>query len=338
MPAEWYLMRRPLFNSGLEDDEFWAFGVDGFNELLDSAIGSDVELYDRRIDVPSVMIRAIVQNTTSDTVNNTTLRQILCNIGFLKCGQYVRFDDAWWIVATRPDNNRVYEKAILWKCKYTIRFLSVLDGKTIVEYPLYDTNSTQYGTGETDKVAMSVGSGEHLIYLPHNEETVLIDRGFRFIMDRNRQNPTVYRITQVDTTSYAVGDESDGGLLQWSVIETQFNEATDSKEEMIADFYHTEIGDGGGGDDETGIVLADLDGDQRIALGEEKTVSVVSDAPFTARVEPDDGDVTISEVTDDSVTLRAGNDRGAVGHVVTLHVSSEESGQEAQLAIQIVNW
>ena len=35
----WYRMTRPLFNSGFEDDEFWAYGQDGFQEVLDSFIG-----------------------------------------------------------------------------------------------------------------------------------------------------------------------------------------------------------------------------------------------------------------------------------------------------------
>lgn len=43
----WYRMTRPLFNSGFEDDEFWAYGQDGFQEVLDSFIGSDILIYDR---------------------------------------------------------------------------------------------------------------------------------------------------------------------------------------------------------------------------------------------------------------------------------------------------
>ena len=45
----WYRMTRPLFNSGFEDDEFWAYGQDGFQEVLDSFIGSDVLIYDKAI-------------------------------------------------------------------------------------------------------------------------------------------------------------------------------------------------------------------------------------------------------------------------------------------------
>lgn len=141
----WYRMTRPLFNSGFEDDEFWAYGQDGFQEVLDSFIGSDVLIYDKAIGTEPQQVRAIVQQKTSDVYNSTTVRQILCNIGILRCGQYVKHDGAFWLVSSLPDNNRIYEKAVLWKCKYSIRFVSPLTGE-IVEYPVYSTNSTQYGT------------------------------------------------------------------------------------------------------------------------------------------------------------------------------------------------
>lgn len=77
----WYRMTRPLFNSGFEDDEFWAYGQDGFQEVLDSFIGSDVLIYDKAIGTEPQQVRAIVQQKTSDVYNSTTVRQILCNIG-----------------------------------------------------------------------------------------------------------------------------------------------------------------------------------------------------------------------------------------------------------------
>ena len=53
-----------------------------------------------------------------------------------------------WLVYSLPDNNKMYEKAIAWQCKYSIKFVSPTSGE-IVEYPVYDINSTQYGSGET---------------------------------------------------------------------------------------------------------------------------------------------------------------------------------------------
>lgn len=74
---------------------------------------------------------------------------------------------------------------------------SILRGK-FVEYPVYSTNSTQYGTGEAEKTQLAVGADQHLIYVPYNQETIMLDTQTRFLMDKNRVNPSAYRITRVD--------------------------------------------------------------------------------------------------------------------------------------------
>lgn len=344
----WYRMTRPLFNSGYEDDEFWAYGRDGFQEVLDSFIGSDVEVYDKTLSVEPKIIRAIVQQTTSDVYNSTVVRQILCNIGTLKCGQYIKCEDAYWLVSSLPDNNRIYEKAVLWKCKHSIRFMSPLTGE-IVEYPVYSKNSTQYGTGIAEKTQMDVGEDQHLIYIPYNEETIMIENDFRFLMDKNRVSPSAYRITRVDPVSYAVGDEKlNDGLIEWAALQTQFNEATDNKDLMIADYYGKNVDDNSKipGDGGT-LLLTDEDGDNMLALGETKqiTISCLSQngeeiKNFSYQLEYDlaDGAATVLSESENAVALQASNDRRFVGANILIRATSAEIGSEATIRIKIVNW
>lgn len=343
----WYRMTRPLFNSGFEDDEFWVYGQDGFQEVLDSFIGCDVLLYDKTIRAEPQTVRAIVQNKTSDVFNSTTVRQILCNIGVLKCGQYVRHEGMLWMVSTLPDNNRIYEKAVLWKCRHSIRFLSPLTGE-IVEYPVYSTNSTQYGTGEAEKPHMNVGEDQHLIYIPYNEETILLDDRFRFLMDKRKDKPTAYRITRVDPVSFAVGSEkNEDGLIQWAVLQDQFNAQTDSAELMVADYDSWTVG----GTEEapgkgTRITLTDLDGDFRLACGETKRICVqVLDeegapvVPAQYRLEYDfGGAASIDGEEDGVIAVRACEDSSFAGKKIKIKAIHDGSGSEAVMTIQIVNW
>ena len=343
----WYRMTRPLFNSGFEDDEFWAYGQDGFQELLDSAIGSDVLIYDKSIQKEPITVRAIVQNKTSDVYNSTVVRQILCNIGVLKCGQYVECEGAMWLVSALPDNNRIYEKAVLWKCKHTIRFISPLTGE-IVKYPVYSTNSTQYGTGELEKTYMTVGEDQHLIYIPYNEETIKLDDQFRFLMDKNRESPSAYRITRVDPVSYAVGDErNEDGLIQWAVLQTQFNDATDSKELMIADYFPQKPEEVVPPAGQSGLVLTDLDGDQMLAIGETKQIQVkcvLPDGTETQisdyRIEYDFAGGAASVVSDNAglITLQAANNQSFVGKTIKIRAISDTLNSDTTIMIQIVNW
>lgn len=343
----WYRMTRPLFNSGFEDDEFWAYGQDGFQELLDSFIGVDVLIFDKMIRAEPQQVRAIIQQRTSDVYNSTMVRQILCDIGVLRCGQYVKHEGAFWLVSALPDNNRIYEKAVLWKCKHSIRFISPLTGE-IVEYPVYSTNSTQYGTGEAGKTQMTVGEDQHLIYLPYNEETIMLDAQARFLMDKNKANPTAYRITRVDPISYAVGSErAEDGLIQWAVLEDQFNAATDNAELMVADYYTFVPG----GMEETSgdnahITLTDLDGDFKIAVGETKQIRVqVLDknnspiVPLRYRLEYDfAGAASIVDETNGVITLQASDNPSFVGAQIEVKAIDDVSGSEAVMKIQIVNW
>ncbi len=346
---QWYRMKRPLFQSGFEDDEFWAYGQDGFDELLASAIGTDVLLYDKTIASTPLPARAIVQQKVSDTYASSTVRQILCRIGTLHCGQYVRCEGALWLVSGLPDNNRVYEKAVLWKCNHTLRFLSPVTGE-IVEYPIHSTNATQYGDGEANKPNMSIGDDKILVYLPYNEETIPIDNGFRFIMDKNRDKPSVYTVTRVDSTSFAVGVEKfEDGLVQWMVLQSQFNEVTDSREEMIADYYKpsdgSESGEAGAGGEM--LTLKDLDGDFRLTLGEEKEIAVGcvdadgnEVASFDYRMEYDlaDGAAEVISQSGNTITLRAATDERFVGAALTIRAVSDTLGSTAELTIRVVEW
>lgn len=341
----WYRMTRPLFNSGFEDDEFLAYGQDGFRELLDSFIARTVQIYDKRMYTEPTSVRAIVQNVTSDAISGTTLRQILCEIGTLRCGQYVKDDKAVWLVSGLPDNNHVYEKAVLWKCKHTIRFVSPLTGE-VVDYPVYSTNSTQYGTGELAKEHIAVGDSQHLVYVPYNEETIRVRTGMRIIMDKTSDQPSVYRVTQVDPLSMAVGDDLDGdGLIQWSMLQTQFNEETDNAELMVADYYNR-----GHSPDESdpslnpSITLIDEDGDGLLAIGETKRIRIqlkedgeaASGLSYELEYDMADGAARVESVENGIITLYAEKDRDNVGK--TISVTATAGDMKSTLEIQIVNW
>lgn len=341
---EWYRMKEPTFNSGFEDCEFYAYGADGFNEVLNSFLGSQVNIYDRRLSANPESRRVIIQNTTSDSESGAAIRQILTNIGVLKCGQYIETatpseKSAYWLVATMPDNNRIYEKAILWKCRYTLHFRSPLSGR-IVDYPIYVENATQYGSGENDREHIAIGDASYLIYIPHNAETIMLDDRFRFLMDRNRRYPTAYRVTQVDPVSYAVGDETDGGLIRWSVVETPYNEATDNSELMVADYYptHSEsVTDA--------IAIIDPDKNELVMVGETKElfvfVSSTDGVPIPADsfsyVVLDGEDVCESTARDgNKISIHIKNLKEAVGRTIT--VRAVNGTASADLVLTVANW
>ena len=236
MAKSWYLMTRPLFNSGLEKEEFENYSQDGFEDALESFISSDIEIYDQNF-ILLQSLKSIVQNVTADTESSSFIRQILIPIGNLKTGYYVKYNDSFWLIKDIVDNNGVYEKAIMFFCNYKMNFISDVSGE-IVSYPVYMKNATQYNSGETAREQETIGSSKFLIFIPYNEETIKIDHGKRFLIDKNHDNPTAFEITQVDTISHNFDD--DFAVIRWTLVESQFNPKTDNKELMIADYYKDE--------------------------------------------------------------------------------------------------
>ena len=236
MAKSWYLMTRPLFNSGYEKEEFENYSLDGFSELLESFISSDIEVYNQNL-ILKKSLKAIVQNVTADAESSSFIRQILIPIGNLKTGYYVKYNDSFWLIKDIVDNNGVYEKAIMFFCNYKINFISDVSSE-IVSYLVHMKNATQYNSGETAREQETIGSSKFLIFIPYNEETIKIDHGKRFLIDKNHNDPTAFEVTQVDTISHNFTD--DFAVIRWTVVESQFNSKTDNEELMIADYYKSE--------------------------------------------------------------------------------------------------
>ena len=215
MAKSWYLMNRPLFNSGLEKEEFENYSQDGFSELLESFISSDIEVYNQNI-ILLQSLKAIVQNVTADAESSSFIRQILIPIGNLKTGYYVKYNGSFWLIKDIVDNNGVYEKAIMFFCNYKINFISDISGE-VVSYPVHMKNATQYNSGETAREQETIGSSKFLIFIPYNQETIKIDHGKRFLIDKNHDDPTAFEITQVDTISHNFDD--DFAVVRWTLVE-----------------------------------------------------------------------------------------------------------------------
>ena len=344
MPIEWYLMSRPIYNSGFENDEFENFAQDGFEEVLDSPIADDVEIYEKKLSVEPVKTRAIIQGVTTDSVNNAVLRQIICRIGTLRCGQYVKVRNQYWMINSLPDNNKMYEKAIAWQCRYSIKLISPITGE-VVEYPVYDINSTQYGSGETPKRYMSVGTSQHLVYIPYNEETIKLDSGFRFLIDKNRDKPTAYRLAQVDTSGYSCGEND--GLIQWTIVESQFDEKTDNKDLMVADYYgKSEYSVPDEPEPGYAMVLVPENKDLGVIFGEEFRIDIeflrdglpIEPLAFTAEIIDGNEYGTIKDVGSNYVIVRALDNREYIDYEITIEVKSEEAGVSDSVTLKVKGW
>lgn len=109
---------------------------------------------------------------------------------------------------------------------------------TILEYPCYDMNSTQYNSGEQSNTHFTIGSSQHMLTLPSDENTIALNSPQRFYLDKNMDNPTSFIVTQNDTTSHNYGKK---GLVKLTVYEYPSNNETDRPDLGICDYIDVNV-------------------------------------------------------------------------------------------------
>ena len=116
-------------------------------------------------------------------------------------------------------------------CNWMLKWQKA-DG-TILEYPCYDMNSTQYNSGEQYNRNFTIESSQHMLTLPCDENTVELCTPQRFYLDKATINPNTYIVTQNDTTSYNYGKK---GLVKVTVYAHPSNPETDRPDLGICDY------------------------------------------------------------------------------------------------------
>ena len=139
--------------------------------------------------------------------------------------------DEYLICTEAFDIDGIHYKGKFTLCNWILKWQKK-DG-TILEYPCHDINSTQYNSGEQSNRNFVIGSSQHMLTLPWDENTVELSTPQRFYLDKATINPTSFIVTQNDTTSYNYGKK---GLVKVTVYEFPNNSATDRPDLGICDY------------------------------------------------------------------------------------------------------
>lgn len=145
---------------------------------------------------------------------------------------YNSIEDEYLICTESHNINEVH-----WQGKFTLCnwILKWQDSKgNIVEYPCYDINATQYNSGEQSNKQFTIGSSQHILLLPYDENTIALKTPQRFFLSRNLENPVVYIVTQNDSTSYNFGKK---GIVRITVLENAFDIHKDRIDLGICDYW-----------------------------------------------------------------------------------------------------
>ena len=231
MSQAWYLMNSPPNRvSGFEDENYIDFAQEGFNELLNTFIAESLILFNSNLS-KTQNIKGVVQNNVPDTKLKTFERQVLLPIGTCKAGMYIYYKNRYWIISGLVDNNQMYEKAIITLCQYKLKWQN--SNNEIVERWTNVLSASQYNNGETGNKTITLQSNQLMLFMPMDNETILLDNPKRFFITKNTVNPKVYILTRNDDVIYDYGN--DGGCINLIVTQDQIK-TTDRPDLMLCDY------------------------------------------------------------------------------------------------------
>lgn len=235
---EWYVIgdaTRPNMVGGYENQSFLDCKDDGFLEALTTDVAVTVTLYNYDLS-EFKEIRAIIQDNTADTQLTSMERSILVPIGTLKAGNYIYYENEYWLVDGRPGNNKIYEKATLVECQYLLKWQNAKG--EIIERWVNLTTASKYNIGESGNSVITLTKNDFTVLIPDDDESFDID-GKRVFIDLHPTNPTkVFKITRADDALFHYGEQ--GGVLTLIADRTEFNSKTDNQELRICNYVDTD--------------------------------------------------------------------------------------------------
>lgn len=270
---EWYLIgdkTSPNMIGGYENDGFLDCKDDAFYETLQTDLANTVIVYNYDLS-ESRKIRGIVEGNTADTQLKSMERSILVPIGTLHSGDYVFFEDEYWIVDGRPGNNKIYEKATLKECQYKLRWQK--DDGSIIERFANFTSSSKYDVGEDAGKTIVLSSNNYLIIMPNDKDSMTIE-GKRVFIDLSDVPEKVFKITRNDDVLF--NHHGHGGTLNLIADKVELNKDKDNQELGICNYIPitTPTPPQPSTPDETAVLNAVISGSTNLKVGFSRTYTV----------------------------------------------------------------
>jgi len=226
---------------------------------------------------------------------------------------YNEDEGLYWICTEVMCKSGLYYDGKLTRCNNILKWQD--ENKHIFEYPVFDINSTQYNSGEFGDKTMTLGSSQHLLTIVADENTIALNHGHRFFWDRNTVDPTIFKLTQNDTTAV----NYDRGIVKLTVTEDQYNPKTDSIKNWLCDYF------------KVSTVTITYSGNPTIRVGGTKTLNVDTTETVTWSVESDVG-ATITP-NGNSVKVKCPNDMSFVDKTITVKATVGSDVGECVLTI-----
>lgn len=153
-------------------------------------------------------------------------------------GEIVNWNGVDYIIYKMDADRRIQSKGRMYECNMKIRWKNY-NGE-IIERVGKGEDATKYGEGTEGSFRLRIGKFQLKLIVPLDNETVLIERDDRFLIDatafldvmsENNVLPNAYKVTRRNVTT---GTFPDTGYVEITMVEDQFVAEYDDLESMIA--------------------------------------------------------------------------------------------------------
>ena len=220
----------------------------------------------------------------------------------------------YWLCSEAMCKSGLYYEGKLTRCNNILRWQD--ETGEIFNYPVYDY--TGFNKDETDFRIVNVGEGKHKLVTIADKNTIKLKHDKRFFWDRDTENPTVFKITQNDSTSGFY----DKGLITLTIMEDQYNKDTDCIEQWLCDYKKVE----------KKTLHIQFNGDGKIRIGRSRRVWIDTEEKIDWII-PDINGVSFEE-TGNSLKIVLSMNDGLIGEKI--HISAVVGGNTTECEFEII--
>ena len=183
---------------------------------------------------------------------------------------YDKKRDDYWLCVESYDVSGIHFEGRLGKCN---RFLKWQDEHgEIKETPVIVTSASKYNNGEDGTNVIHLGSDQLMLFMQLNEDTVKLDRGMKFFIDENKNDPSVYELTRTDTALYTYNGV---GFLSIIVTEHPYSPTVKELELGVCDYTPPKpLSPTNPANPNTSNLSANISGSEELKLGYKRKYSV----------------------------------------------------------------
>lgn len=199
---------------------FWSLGKYSAESYVDDT-ELDIRLFNRAF-----------SNANGWMVQFQTLYNLPVDMGDIL---YDTIRDEYLMCTEAFDIDGIHWQGKLTMCNWMAKWQKK-NGEILI-YPCIDQNTTQYNSGETANRNFTIGTSQHMLTLPKDENTVILNTPQRFFLDYNYEKPTAFIVSQNDTTSYHYGKK---GVVKVTLMEDVLRPDVDRIDLGICDYIDPE--------------------------------------------------------------------------------------------------